>query len=479
MNYLYYLSYGDKNSIALCVSSMSELNRISTGGVRMLTDEYISEVNRLLPLDGMMDSLDVQLYALGDVIMAELDGQVELIYEEVLSAKVTIYSILSLLLVFSLVYGFYVSHRTSGYFVKAVSENLSLVQHVAAGDLSVTPEESFLEVKDEFGELSRAMQLLIHRLRDVMAGVRDGAENVNVASQHTSSASQQLSQDANEQASGIEEISSTMEEITANVHQNNDNAQRAEQIMNKLSKGVSVVGGKAGNSLDSIRTISEKIQIITDIAIQTNILALNAAVESVQAGEMGKGFAVVAAEIKRLAERSKAASIEIVELAGHSVQITEEAVGRFESFFNEIEAATMLIQEISAASVEQNSGLTQINQAIQQMDGVTQENAASSEELASNAVELSSQAEQLKTMIAFFKLEIGIDPLMEGKRKKGTTKEAKSYNASPKYSSSKSSSVKTVPSSPSPQRIKKFEKGATIDIDMKKSGGGDSEYEKF
>ena len=114
-----------------------------------------------------------------------------------------------------------------------------------------------------------------------------------------------------------------MEEMAVNIQQNTDNAQEAEKISKKVSDGVQKVGSASQESLLSIRDISEKINIINDIAFQTNILALNAAVEAARAGEHGKGFAVVAAEVRKLAERSKLAADEIITLSSKSVQVTD------------------------------------------------------------------------------------------------------------------------------------------------------------
>ncbi|MFO8021805.1 MAG: methyl-accepting chemotaxis protein, partial [Perlabentimonas sp.] len=208
-----------------------------------------------------------------------------------------------------------------------------------------------------------------------------------------------------EQASSAEEVSSSMEQMAANIQQNTDNAQQTEKITINVSQGVEKVGNASKESLESIKNIAEKINIINDIAFQTNILALNAAVEAARAGEHGKGFAVVAAEVRKLAERSKLAADEIVTLATSSVTVTEEASELMANLVPEIEKTAKLVQEISAASIEQNSGSDQINSAIQQLNQVTQQNAAASEELATSSEELSSQAEQLKDLIGYFKVD--------------------------------------------------------------------------
>lgn len=278
------------------------------------------------------------------------------------------------------------------------------MKSIANGDLNVKIN---ITQKDEIGQLAEATKAMINKLREMVNNIGIGSGQILDASAQMNDSSQQLSQGASEQASSTEEVSASMEEMVSNIQQNADNSRETEKIADSASKGIERVTERANQSIESTRLIADKINIITDIASQTNILALNAAVEAARAGEHGKGFAVVAAEVRKLAERSSLAADEIIALSQGSLEVAEEAGKILQEVLPEINKTTQLVQEISSASSEQNSGADQINNAIQQLNDVTQQNAAASEQLASNSEELSAQAENLRDLISFFKVENG------------------------------------------------------------------------
>jgi methyl-accepting chemotaxis protein len=261
------------------------------------------------------------------------------------------------------------------------------------------------------GQLSTSLRL-------VTGSIRDASDVVSTSAREISEGNADLSQRTEEQAASLEETAASMEELTATVTQNAENAKQA----NLLAVGASSIAVKGGqvvgevvNTMAAINESGKKIvdiiSVIDGIAFQTNILALNAAVEAARAGEQGRGFAVVAGEVRTLAQRSAAAAKEIKQLIGDSVEKTNNGtrlVGQAGETMAEIvesvKRVTDIMSAIAAASLQQGSGIGQVNDAVSQMDKVTQQNAALVEEIAASAKSLEERAGDLVEAVGVLQL---------------------------------------------------------------------------
>jgi methyl-accepting chemotaxis protein len=301
------------------------------------------------------------------------------------------------------------------------AEAAALAQGVAKGDLSMSVQLR----SGDTTSIMAALKSMQDSLAQVVANVRSNSESVATASAQIAQGNQDLSQRTEEQASALEETAASMEQLGATVKQNADNAKQANQLAQGAS-AVAIQGGAVvGQVVDTMKAINESskkiadiISVIDGIAFQTNILALNAAVEAARAGEQGRGFAVVASEVRNLAGRSAEAAKEIKSLIMASVErveqgttLVDQAGATMSEVVGSIKRVTDIMGEITAASIEQSAGVSQVGEAVGQMDQVTQQNAALVEQSAAAAESLKVQALQLVQIVSVFKLaHAGAEP---------------------------------------------------------------------
>ncbi|MFI3157652.1 MAG: methyl-accepting chemotaxis protein [Methylococcaceae bacterium] len=286
---------------------------------------------------------------------------------------------------------------------------------LSRGDLTETIANSY---SGTFGQLKDDSNSTVEKLKDIVGQIKEASETINTAAKEIASGNNDLSHRTEEQAASLEQTAASMEELTSTVQANSQNAKHANRLAvgatDIAGKGVKVVGQVISTMEDineSSRKIVDIISVIDGIAFQTNILALNAAVEAARAGEQGRGFAVVAVEVRNLAQRAAAAAAEIKGLIGDSVEKVEDGTKlvaqaglTMEEIVNAIRGVTAIMSDISAASMEQTSGIEQVNQAIGQMDDVTQQNAALVEQAAAAAESLEEQTQNLALTVAHFTL---------------------------------------------------------------------------
>ena len=342
-----------------------------------------------------MDAILEEIVKLEETRLTEAQAEAEALYQD---TRVMMTAAASLAVLIAIAAAIWISLTIS----KGLRRATVAVADVADGDLTKLAE---FTNRDEIGVLLGNVNVMIERLRGVVADALSASDNVSAGSQELSASSEQVSQGATEQAASAEEASASMEEMAANIKQNADNAAQTEKIARQSSKDAEASGEAVSRAVSAMRTIAEKIGIVQEIARQTDLLALNAAVEAARAGEHGKGFAVVASEVRKLAERSQSAAAEIGQMSSDTVKAAAEAGDMLNRLVPDIRKTAELVSEISAACREQDIGSSQINEAIQQLDKVTQQNASASEQMSATSEELAAQAEELQASIAFFKVD--------------------------------------------------------------------------
>jgi methyl-accepting chemotaxis protein len=317
-----------------------------------------------------------------------------------LASRLALYVLLGSIFVGLVVAG--LAYYLAARITQPILATAAIAQRVAAGDLNVTIPDGG---DDEIGQMLDALQVMTGRLSTIIHGEQEAATRMLEISAHLNGAAQGLFQGNSKQAAGVAQTTVAIEQMNAVI---NGNAEKAGQTHRSALQSVMMVdeGGKAvAETVQVIRDIIAKINVIEDIAEQTNMLALNATMEATRAGEHGKGFAVVAKEVRKLAEHSRLAAEEITAMADRSMRVSKRTGDLFQQIVPSIQQTSELMAEITRSSLEQNHGIAQISSAMVQLEEVTQNNASAAEQLATSSHDMAVQAAQLQQAMAYFKLE--------------------------------------------------------------------------
>jgi len=271
---------------------------------------------------------------------------------------------------------------------------------MAAGDLTV-----HIQPRSEADRFGNAFTAMTRKVSAIISHLRREASALAKVAASLSAMSQEVSQGTSEQAAGVEEATSHLQQINASILMSSETTRKVERLANRGKEFADESGAAAEATVQAMKSIAERVSVIEEIAHQTNLLALNAAIEAARAGEHGRGFTVVAAEVRKLAERSRAAAKEIGAFAASSVAVADHSNELAAEVVTMARKAAELLHEMSRASAEEAAGVAQINEAMVQVDRVTQRNAAAAEGLAVTAERMSARAQQVREVMAFFDVD--------------------------------------------------------------------------
>lgn len=300
-------------------------------------------------------------------------------------------------------------------FQTIISEITRVLGGLSQGNLTERITNTY---EGSFGDLIKYVNLHVENLEKLINDIKISSQAVNLAAKNIAVGNDDLAKRTDQQAAFLEETAASIEEVTASGKNNEINAKQANELAQSASdvatKGGTVISEVVNTMMDineSSKKVAEIISIIENIAFQTNILALNAAVEAARAGEQGRGFAVVAAEVRNLAQRTAEAAKESKLLISTSVEkvdggtkLVDQAGETMTEIVKAVRQVTEIMSDIAGASVEQRSGIEQVNQAIVQIDQVTQKNNTLVINAAKAAKSMETQASYLNSLVKSFKI---------------------------------------------------------------------------
>ncbi|MFN3655842.1 MAG: methyl-accepting chemotaxis protein [Pseudolabrys sp.] len=325
----------------------------------------------------------------------------------------------------------------SSKFLTPLKQAVKVSQAMAGGDMTARIET---DRTDEMGQLLRAMRQMNIVFRSIIGDVLASFAQMQATTREIAEGNHDLSGRTDSQAAALEETAASMEQLASTVKQNADRSTQGNDVASTAlataEKGGTVMQQVVSTIADisaSSGKISEIVGIINGIASQTNLLALNAAVEAARAGEAGRGFSVVASEVRALAQRCASAAMEIKQLVDLSVGkvnsgtvLARDAGTTMKEIIEAVNRVTTIMSDVSSASVEQSTGIGQVNQAITQMDEVTQQNAALVDQATKAAAALDENVRKFRRALDVFKFANGpADAAAAGGVKRGKKELAK------------------------------------------------------
>jgi methyl-accepting chemotaxis protein len=313
-----------------------------------------------------------------------------------LSKQWTILGLTLIGLALAIVLGYLIMRQIS----QALARAMSVSEGLATGNLDQQIES---QTRDEIGAFMRSLQIMTERLKGVLQQVHDSATEISLAAGQVASTAEMLNNGAMDQAAHVEETGAALGEMVGLIQSNAKNAIETDQTATTAVKNTQIGAENVLRAVESMKEISERIQIVQEIASQTNLLALNATIEAARAGEHGRGFAVVATEVGKLAETSGQAAKQIQTLLKQSSAISESAASSLTLITDSMQETARKVVAIREASEEQSQAAKQISESMGRLNQTTEQTASAAEELAATAEEMSSQTAALLENLKFFR----------------------------------------------------------------------------
>ncbi|NOI66643.1 methyl-accepting chemotaxis protein [Vibrio sp. 99-8-1] len=357
-----------------------------------------------------------------------------------MSAKTTIIIIVTIGTLLSLLVAFYISNRIN----RPLNQIVSTIDKVSKGHFYITAE---IDTKDEIGDMSRALNSLLTKLREVIIAINETSVNVSSASEELTYVMGTSSENAQNELSQIEQISTAITELSSTSQEVSSNAEHAEKAAQEaignvrqghknlddavaLTQHINTSFHETAQMVEELKldaaNIGEVTSVISAISDQTNLLALNAAIEAARAGEAGRGFAVVADEVRELAaktqksteniqqiiaklqgqsERTSNNVMENVSAIQQSVALSEKVKLSFDEIVSSVQSIDEVNTLVATASQEQFSVTKGISENTTYTFDLVNQNVSSIEQTQQAATELAQLAEAQKASLTFFKLE--------------------------------------------------------------------------